>query len=90
MTGNVTSDRAVPYWNEIKDLSWEDRHNLAELLEVSLVNDSDKAIAEDFVREMPVEALEMASEYALRESRAGRCIPHQQAMDWIKEKRGWK
>lgn len=29
-------------------------------------------------------------EYALEESRAGRCIPHAQAMNMIKQRMGWK
>ena len=36
MTGCVPTNNVVPYWNEIKNLSREDRSNLAELIEVSL------------------------------------------------------
>lgn len=42
-----------------------------------------------FVANMPKDALRMASEYAIRESRAGRGVPHAQAMAQIKAKRGW-
>lgn len=39
--------------------------------------------------EMPHEVLEMASEYAIKESRSGRGLSHSQAMEKIKEQRGW-
>ena len=87
MTGCVPTNTVVPYWNEIKKWSREDRSNLAKLIETSL---DDEAESSEPVNAIPVEFLEMASEYALKESRAGRCIPHEKAMNWIKEKRGWK
>lgn len=40
--------------------------------------------------EMPHEVLEMASEYAIKESRSGRGLSHSQAMEKIKEQRGWR
>ena len=40
--------------------------------------------------EMSHEVLEMASEYAIRESRSGRGLSHSQAMEKIKEQRGWR
>ncbi len=36
------------------------------------------------------EVLEMASEYAIKESRSGRGQSHSQAMEKIKEQRGWR
>lgn len=37
MTNSVErNNTVVPFWNEIKKLSWEDRSNLAELIELSL------------------------------------------------------
>ena len=40
--------------------------------------------------EMPHEVLEMASEYAIKESRSGiGLLSHSQAMEKIKEQRGW-
>lgn len=45
---------------------------------------------DSFVANMPKDVLQMASEYAIKESRAGRGIPHVQAMEMIKAKRGWK
>ena len=36
--------------------------------------------------EMPHEVLEMASEYAIKESRSGRGLSHSQAMEKIKSK----
>ena len=38
---------------------------------------------------MPHEILEMASEYAIRQSRSGRGTSHTQAIEKIKEQRGW-
>ena len=43
-----------------------------------------------FVNDMPHEILEMASEYAIRQSRSGRGTSHTQAIEKIKEQRGWK
>ena len=40
--------------------------------------------------EMPHEVLEMASEYAIKESRSGIGLSHSQAMEKIKEQRGWR
>lgn len=40
--------------------------------------------------EMSHEVLEMASEYAIKESRSGRGLSHSQAMEKIKEQRGWR
>ncbi len=34
--------------------------------------------------------LRQVGEYALAESRAGRCVPHSRAMEMIKERMGWK
>lgn len=45
---------------------------------------------DSFVANMPKDVLQMASEYAIKESRAGRGIPHAKAMEMIKAKRGWK
>lgn len=86
MTGCVPTNTVVPYWNEIKNWSREDRSNLAELIEVSLEEED----SHQLTNAIPTEYLEMASEYAIRESRAGRSISHEKAMNWIKEKRGWK
>ena len=40
--------------------------------------------------DMPHEVLEMASEYAIKESRSGRGLSHSQVMEKIKEQRGWR
>ena len=37
-----------------------------------------------------VELEAAAAEYALKENRAGRCIPNSQVESFIKAKRGWK
>lgn len=90
MTGSATTNTVIPYWNEIKNWNREDRSKLAELLAVSLEEEEPMEDSTVFTNEIPAEALMMAAEYAIRESRAGHAIPHEQAMDWIKQKRGWK
>ena len=42
---------------------------------------------DSFVANMPKDVLQMASEYAIKESRADRGIPHAQAMKMIKAER---
>lgn len=54
------------------------------------VRDENQKDLDSFVDAMPKDILQMAAEYALKESRAGRGIPHSQVMNIIKEKRGWK
>ncbi len=39
---------------------------------------------------IPRDVMIAAAEYALKENRAGRCIPNSQVEDYIKSKRGWK
>ena len=86
MTSTTVPNRVTPFWNEIKNWNREDRNYLAKLLETSLEEDD----AVNFASNIPGEYLEMASEYAIRESHAGRSLPHSEAMKKIREKRGWK
>ena len=46
--------------------------------------------AEACASQVSKDLLAQVGEYALKESRAGRCIPHVQAMDMIKQRMGWK
>lgn len=82
-----------PVWNEIKNWNLEDKRMLITLLYTSIKNeeqerDNDKL--EAFAGEISKDLLRQAGEYALEESRAGRCIPHTQAMRMIKDRMGWK
>lgn len=91
MTNAVPRNNVVPYWNEIKKLSWEDRSNLAELIEVSLNEDnSTEGEIDSFADRLDEVAMKAAADYAYQESCAGRCIPHSKVLDMVKEELGWK
>ena len=76
MTGCVPTNTVVPYWNEIKNWSREDRSNLAELLELSL-NDENANLMQGL------------AEYAIKEHRAGRCLTTKQVEENVMEAMGW-
>ena len=88
---NAPKAVAVPFWNEIKNLSREDRSNLRDLLEVSLLEEqSDKSDIEDFLGQIDEGALKAAAEFAYKESKAGHCIPNSLVFESIMEEMGWK
>lgn len=87
MTGCVPTNTVVPYWNEIKNWSREDRSNLAELLELSL-ND-DNANLTDFANQLSPELMQGLAEYAIKEHRAGRCLTTKQVEESVMEAMGW-
>ena len=73
----------------------EQRGNSLAIPDISLVFAPCKVLNIRIMRmfnynDMPHEVLEMASEYAIKESRSGRGLSHSQAMEKIKEQRGWK
>ena len=89
-TSNTTKNTVVPYWDEIKKLSREDRNNLIELLEISLQEEeSNSSEMETFIKALDENALKAAAEFAYKESRAGHCTPNSQILDEIKEEMGW-
>lgn len=89
MTNAVPRNSVVPYWNEIKKMSREDRSNLAELIEMSL--DAENTADENsFINQLDDTAMQAAAEFAYQESRSGRTIPHSQVFDIVKEELGWK
>ena len=90
MTNAVPRNTVVPYWNEIKHWSREDRSNLAELIEVSLNDDDSDEMMETFAEQLDDTAMKAAAEFAYQESKAGKCIPHSQVLDMVKEELGWK
>ena len=91
MTNAVPRKTVVPYWNEIKNWSREDRSNLFDLLEMSLADTSstDEEM-NSFISQLDDSALQAAAEYAYQENKAGHCIPHSQVLDMVKEELGWK
>ena len=84
----------TPVWNEVKSWNVEDKQALITLL-YSTMGDSSSSYeneqeAEVCASQVSKDLLAQVGEYALEESRAGRCIPHVQAMDMIKQRMGWK
>ena len=88
---NAPKAVAVPFWNEIKNLSREDRSNLHDLLEVSLLEEqNEKSDIDNFLGQIDEDALKAAAEFAYKESKAGHCIPNSQVFESIMEEMGWK
>lgn len=87
MTNAVPRNNVIPYWNEIKKLSWEDRSNLAELIEVSL---NEETVDDDqLINQLSPELMKGLAEYAIKEHRAGRCLTQEQVENSIMEAMGW-
>ncbi len=81
----------APYWNEIKKLSHEDRSNLAELIERSLTEEETaNQEVETFLAGLDENLMRKAAEYAHRQFVEGKCVPHAEVMERIKESMGWK
>lgn len=89
LTNNVSQDRTIPYWDEIKKLSIEDKYSLIAKIESSL-GDVDMSESTNLIHGIPCEVMIAAAEHALKENRAGRCILNSQVESYIKAKRGWK
>lgn len=90
---NAPKAVVVPFWNEIKNLSREDRSNLHDLLEVSLLEEqNEKSDTDNFLGsgQIDEDALKAAAEFAYKESKAGHCIPNSQVFESIIEEMGWK
>ena len=85
MTSNAVQDRVVPYWNEIKKLSSEDKYALITLLESSL---SEEDVNEESIHGIPRDVMIAAAEYSLKEAHAGHCVPNSEVESYIAEKRG--
>lgn len=88
LTNNVSQDRSIPYWDEIKKLSIEDKYSLIAKIESSL-GDVDMSESTNSIHGIPREVMIAAAEHALKENRAGRCILNSQVESYIKAKRGW-
>lgn len=89
MTKTIEQEKVIPYWNEVKVLSSEEKYLLITMLESSLseeyIEENEKAI-----HGIPRDVMIAAAEYALKESRAGRCMPNSDVKSYIYQKRGWK
>ena len=84
----------TPVWNEVKSWNLEDKQALISLLYSSMEDSSspnkNEQETENCASLISKDLLLQVGEYALEESRAGRCIPHAQAMNMIKQRMGWK
>ena len=92
MTNSVErNNTVVPFWNEIKNLSREDRSNLVELIELSLQedNDDDKTM-KSFIDNLDETAMKASADFAYKESLSQKTIPHSEILDVVKEELGWK
>lgn len=79
----------VPYWNEIKNWTREDRSLLAELIEQSLMDgefSGGKAQAEGLSPDL----MQGLAEYAVKEHRLGHCLTTEQVERSVMETLGWK
>ena len=78
MTNSVErNNTVVPFWNEIKKLSWEDRSNLAELIELSLQEEKcDDKKMQSFIDNLDETAMKAAADFAYKESLSQKTIPH--------------
>ena len=85
-TGNTTNT-VLPYLNEIKNWSREDRSNLAELIQISL-ND-EEAENDDLINQLSPKLMKGLAEYAVKEHRAGRCLTQEQVEKSVMEAMGW-
>ena len=89
----TTSSRKsiIPFWSEIRKMSWEERNRLAELIESSLEEDdeADRQM-ETFADKLDNAAMQAAADFAYTESKAGQTIPHSQILTEVKEGLGWK
>ena len=93
-TFNYSEIQNTPVWNEVKNWSEDCKNALITLLYSTMngINpyEAPEEKVQAFVNDMPHEILEMASEYGIRQSRSGRGTSHPQAIEKIKEQRGWK
>ncbi len=90
-TNAVPRNTVVPYWNEIKNWSREDRRTLAALIDESLEEDqTTDGEVENFLGQLDENLMRRAAEFAHQQYLEGKCIPHSEVMSRIKEKMRWK
>lgn len=88
--GNVKRNAVVPYWNEIKNWSREDRSYLYELLQVSLIEDGEANANDSLISRLSPELMKGLAKRAVKEHREGHCVTQQQVEKEIMEEMGWK
>ncbi len=65
LTNNVSQDRIILYWDEIKKLSIEDKYSLIAKIESSL-GDVDMSESTNSIHGIPREVMIAAAEHALK------------------------
>ena len=92
MTNAVPRNTVIPYWNEIKNWSREDRSNLAALIDESLEEEGQTSGEEmdSFLNQLDENLIRRAAEFAHKQYLEGKCTTHSEVMGIIKEKMGWK
>lgn len=92
MTGNIATNRVVPYWNEIKKWDKEEKLKLIALISDSLMSEEslDASTEENFCSQLSPELMQGLAEFAVKEHRAGHCIAHEQVENSIMESLEWK
>ena len=71
-------------------MSREDRSVLAELIESSLEEETQKQDIDNFLSGLDEDLMRRAAKCAHRQYTEGLCIPHTEVMSRIKEEMGWK
>lgn len=89
-TSVLPRESVAPYWNEIKKLSREDRCNLAELISESLESEELDQSVDDFLSELDADLMRRTAACVHKQHMEGKCIPHNEVMERIKENMGWK
>ncbi len=94
LTSHIAESKTVPCWNQVKDLSDEDKVLLIAKLSSSIVAESrenlDEQEAEKISHAFPEDLMQQVVEYASAESKAGKSIPHSQVKNLVLERLGWK
>ncbi len=90
-TASATSkNKVVPFWNEIRTWSREDRTHLVELISESLEDDTPNQEIDSFLSGLDENLMSKAAECIHKQYLAGKCTPHTKVMSHIEEKMGWK
>lgn len=91
-TVTIKTFQEAPYWTDIKRLSDEDKYILISLIKdtmgkAELTSEEDEL--EQFVRTIPSDVIKTAAALAHEDYKEGKCIPHSQIKDYIKQEMGW-
>lgn len=89
-TNASPENKVVPYWNEIKKLSREDRSLLADLISESLESEELDHNVDEFLSKIDEDLMRRTAACVHKQYMQGKCIPHNEVMGHIKENMGWK